>query len=58
MTFANEVSEICRDLLSELSLDVSVMHCTEILRCAVHVLDIAVLSYAGAHTQFFGMTGI
>jgi hypothetical protein len=57
MTFANEVSEVCRDLLFELGLDVASMRCTEIWRCAVHVLDIAVLSYAGAHTRLFGMTG-
>jgi hypothetical protein len=57
MTFAKEISEVCQELFSELGLDVPVAHCTELWRCAVHVLDMAVLSYAGAHTQFFGTSG-
>ncbi len=57
MTFAKEISEVCQELLSGLGLDAPVAHCTELWRRAVHVLDVAVLSYAGAHTQFFSTTG-
>jgi hypothetical protein len=60
MTFAKDVTAVCRDLLSGLDLEPRIhateMHFTEIWRCAVQVLDMAVLSYAGAHTQFFGTT--
>lgn len=56
MPIANGVSEVCRDILSELGLNVPVKHFTELWRCAVHALDVAVLSYAGAHTQFLGGT--
>lgn len=54
MSFANKVTVACQEALSELGLEVPVPHCTELWRCAVHVLDMAVLSYAGAHTQPFG----
>lgn len=54
MSFANEVTVACREALSELGLEVLVAHCTELWRCTAHVLDMAVLSYAGAHTQPFG----
>lgn len=57
MTFAKELSKVCQELLSGLGLNVPVAHRTELWRCAVHVLDVAVLSYAGAHTQFFSTTG-
>jgi hypothetical protein len=57
IAFSNGISEICRDILSELGLYVPSMHCAELWRCAVHALDMAVLSYFGAHTRFFGMTG-
>jgi hypothetical protein len=60
MTFAKDVTTVCRDLLTSLDLDLPVqgteMRFTEIWRCAVHVLDMAVLSYASAHTQYFGTT--
>jgi hypothetical protein len=58
MGFANEVTNFCRDLLSELSFDLLIMPYYELWRCAVHVLDMAVLSYAGAHTQLFGESPI
>ena len=58
MTFANEASKGCRGLLRELGLDVPVAHCTQLWRYAVHMLDMAVLSYTGAHTESYGMTRI
>ncbi|KAF8866666.1 hypothetical protein BDZ45DRAFT_279812 [Acephala macrosclerotiorum] len=53
-TIANNVSTACRELLTSLDMNIPSADIKDIWRCAVHVLDMAVLSYAGAHTQFFG----
>jgi hypothetical protein len=53
---SKDVSAACRDLLTDLNMNIlgPGRDIKDIWRCAVHVLDMAVLSYAGAHTQFFG----
>jgi len=48
------VSAVCRDLLTELDMTIPDTDIKDIWRCAVHILDMAVLSYVGAHTQFLG----
>ncbi len=53
-----EVSEGCRELLLELGLGDLAGTQIDLWRCAVHVLDIAVLSYAGAHTRYFSTTNL
>ncbi|CZR51010.1 uncharacterized protein PAC_00885 [Phialocephala subalpina] len=53
-TISNDVSAACRELLAELDLNVPSTNIKDIWRCAVHILDVAVLSYAGAHTQPLG----
>jgi len=54
ITVANDVSAACRELLTELDMNVLGTDLKDVWRCAVHALDMAVLSYAGAHTQFPG----
>ena len=53
-TVANEVSTACREMLTELGMNIPGSDSKDVWRCVVHILDIAALSYAGAHTQFFG----
>ncbi len=54
-TIANDVSAACRQLLTDLDIKIpSTADLKDHWRCAVHVLDVAVLSYSGAHTQFLG----
>jgi hypothetical protein len=52
-TYASEVSAACRQLLVDLDVKIPIK-LKDLWRCTVHVLDFAVLSYAGAHTQVFG----
>lgn len=52
---ANNVSTACRQLLTDLDIRIpSTADLKDVWRCVVHVLDVAVLSYSGAHTQFLG----
>lgn len=51
--YASEVSAACRQLLANLDVKIPTK-LQDLWRCTVHVLDFAVLSYAGAHTQVFG----
>jgi hypothetical protein len=55
-TIANDVSEACRKLFANLDIRVpnTAARLKDIWHCAVHVLDVAVLSYSSAHTQFLG----
>jgi hypothetical protein len=54
-TIANDVSAACRQLLTDLDISISsTADLKDHWRCAVHVLDVAVLSYSGAHTEFLG----
>ncbi|EPE37115.1 hypothetical protein GLAREA_09278 [Glarea lozoyensis ATCC 20868] len=48
------LSELSKSILSDLDLNLSPMSVAEEWRCAVHILDMVVLSYAGAHTQPLG----
>jgi len=54
-TIANDVSTVCRQLLTDFDIRIpSTADLKDHWRCAVHVLDVAALSYCGAHTQFLG----
>jgi hypothetical protein len=54
-TIANDVSAACQQLLTDLDISISsTADLKDHWRCAVHVLDVAVLSYSGAHTGFLG----
>lgn len=51
----NDLTTACQELLLKLDLSVpGANSMKDIWRCAVHVLDIAVLSYSVAHTEFLG----
>ncbi len=52
---SNDLTSTCQELLLQLDMEVpGADDIKDIWQCAVHVLDMAVLAYAGAHTQFFG----
>ena len=54
-TIANDVSAACRQLLTDFDIRIpSTADLKDHWRCAVHVLDVAALSYCGAHTLFLG----
>ena len=52
---SKELTIACQELLLKLDVMIPGAHDRkDIWRCVVHVLDMAVLSYTGAHTQFLG----
>lgn len=53
-TVANDVSMACREVLTKLDMSIPDFDPKAVWRCAVHILNAAALSYAGADTQFFG----
>jgi hypothetical protein len=53
-TFTQQISEACEEILSLLDMNLPRLTRIETWRCTVHTLDIAVVSYAGAHTRSFG----
>lgn len=53
-TVSADVSRACQEMLTMLGMNILISEAKDLWRCAVHILDIVVLSYMGAHTQFLG----
>ncbi|KAF4636038.1 hypothetical protein G7Y89_g2052 [Cudoniella acicularis] len=53
-TVSNDVSTACREVLTKIDINIPDLDSKDVWRCVVHILDVAVLSYVGAHTQFLG----
>lgn len=53
-TFAKDVSTACQEVLIKIGMGMPDIDSIAVWRCAVHILDLAALSYAGAHTQSIG----
>lgn len=51
ITYAKDVSATCRQFLTNAGLEFQGMFMEDLWRCAVHLLDIAVVSYASTHTR-------
>ncbi|KAK0120172.1 hypothetical protein ONS95_011578 [Cadophora gregata] len=58
ITYAKDVSTTCRQILTDAGLEFQGMFMEDLWRCTVHLLDMAVVSYAATHTQNLGKESV